>query len=264
VGDLASFIECNGVALRYELSGAGPSTIVLIHELGGSLDSWGGLVPLLPDGFRVLRYDMRGAGLSEKMGGMLDADVLCDDLKALLGAADVRTPVTLLGAAVGAAIAVRFASRHPELCERLILVGPALGVPAERRVSALAIADHVEKAGMRAIAGDIFPKAFPEELWRSKAEKAVAQARWLGADPRGYAAAYRMLALTDLSGDLPRIACPVLVLAGRHDPFGTPKLVEAATAVIPAVRFAVVEGGHFMSVQSPDRVAEAIMNFIRL
>ena len=40
-------------------------TLVLFHELGGSLDSWNGLVPL-PENLKVLRADMRGAGMSEK------------------------------------------------------------------------------------------------------------------------------------------------------------------------------------------------------
>ena len=34
------FVEVNGTALRYELSGSGASTLVLIHEMGGTLESW--------------------------------------------------------------------------------------------------------------------------------------------------------------------------------------------------------------------------------
>src|SRR5436189_43632 len=39
------FIEVNGVGLRCELSGSGERTIVLIHEMGGSLESWGEVAP---------------------------------------------------------------------------------------------------------------------------------------------------------------------------------------------------------------------------
>ena len=35
-----NFIEVNGTALRYDLSGNGGSTLVLIHEMGGTLESW--------------------------------------------------------------------------------------------------------------------------------------------------------------------------------------------------------------------------------
>jgi len=61
-----TFTEVNGAAIRYALSGNGPQTLVLFHELGGSLESWKGLVPLLPENLTVLRADMRGAGMSEK------------------------------------------------------------------------------------------------------------------------------------------------------------------------------------------------------
>ena len=258
-----TWIEANGVALRYQLSGAGrPRTLVLVHELGGSLDSWTGLVELLPDDLRVLRYDLRGAGLSEKVSGTVGLDQMCDDLQALIAALGIDGPAVVLGAAAGGAIAVRFANRFPDLCSRLVLVGPALGVPTERHAAALAIADRLDAEGLRAIAADVLPKAFPKALWQSAADRLVAEARWLGADPQGYAAAYRMLAEADVRAELPILACPVLALAGRYDPFGTPEIVERAVAAIPDVRFAVVEGGHFMSVQSPARVAEAIIPFI--
>lgn len=263
-GDMSGtgWIECNGVALRYALSGSGPKTLVLVHELGGSLNSWDALLPLLPVDLRVLRFDMRGAGMSEKIRGTLELDTVCADIAALLDALGIAGEVILAGAAVGGAVATHFASRFPERCGRLILIGPALGVPPDRHAAALAIADRLEAEGMRAIAADVFRRSFPDALWTSEADKRQAEARWLGADPAGYAAAYRMLVRADVRSELGSIRCPVLVLAGRHDPFGTPEIVEAATRAIPDVSFRVVEGGHFMSVQSPDRVAEAIRPFV--
>ncbi|NEI74556.1 alpha/beta fold hydrolase [Rhizobium lusitanum] len=258
-----NWMECNGAALRYALSGKGLRTLVLVHELAGSLNSWDALLPLLPVDLRVLRFDLRGSGMSEKVRGLLDLDLVCDDIVALLDGLGIGGKVIVAGAALGGAVAAHFACRFPERCDRLILIGPALGVPPERHAAALAIADLLDEKGMRAIAGDVFPKAFPEALWKSETEKRKAQARWLGADPLGYAAAYRMLVHANIRAELASIRCPVLALAGRHDPFGTPEIVEAATKVIPDVRFAVVEGGHFMSVQSTEQVAEAIKPFLQ-
>jgi 3-oxoadipate enol-lactonase len=79
-----TFIEVNGAAIRYALSGNGPQTLVLFHEMGGSLESWNGLVPILPENLTVLRADMRGAGMSEKVCGTLDFGLVCDDMVALL------------------------------------------------------------------------------------------------------------------------------------------------------------------------------------
>lgn len=257
-----SFIEVNGAAIRYALSGKGPRTLVLLHELAGNLDSWNGLVPLLPADLRILRADMRGSGMSEKLRGTLDMDLVCDDTIALLDALGIAGRVIVAGAAVGGAIAVHFAVRHPDRTAKAILIGPALGVPPERHEAALRIADLLDEKGMRAIAGDVFPKAFPDHLWLNDDERRKAQARWLGADPEGYAAAYRMLVKADTRGELARVACPVLALAGRYDPFGTPEIFETATKIVPDITFGVVEGGHFMSVQNPDRVAQAIRPFL--
>ena len=68
------FVELDGVALRYELSGKGERTLVLVHEMGGSLESWDEIVPRFAGSRRVLRYDTRGAGLSQKARGELSLD----------------------------------------------------------------------------------------------------------------------------------------------------------------------------------------------
>src|ERR1700746_1551689 len=68
-GNAMTWIEVNGTSLRYELSGSGKTTLVLVHEMGGTLDSWDRVLPALNNTRQVLRYDTRGAGLSEKIRG---------------------------------------------------------------------------------------------------------------------------------------------------------------------------------------------------
>ena len=57
---------------------------MLLHELGGTLDSWDAVAPGLSENFRVLRYDQRGAGLSEKVREQYTNDTLVDDLEGVL------------------------------------------------------------------------------------------------------------------------------------------------------------------------------------
>src|SRR3978361_1389232 len=92
-----NWIEVNGTSLRYELSGGGPTPLVLVHEMGGTLDSWDQGLSGLNNGRRVLRYDTRGAGLSEKIGGTVTWDDMADDLKALLDALHISGKVALAG-----------------------------------------------------------------------------------------------------------------------------------------------------------------------
>src|SRR5215207_11206638 len=97
------FVEVNGTALRYEMSGDGPSTLVLIHEMGGTLESWDLVVPLLSPRRNILRYDTRGAGLSQKVRGALSIDTMADDLVALMDRLGIAGKVALAGMAVGGA-----------------------------------------------------------------------------------------------------------------------------------------------------------------
>jgi len=65
------FAEINGAGLRYALSGKSERTLVLVHEMGGSLESWDEVARRFAESRRVLRYDCRGAGLSQKVRGKL-------------------------------------------------------------------------------------------------------------------------------------------------------------------------------------------------
>ena len=103
------FIEANGVGLRCELSGGGDRTLVLVHEMGGSLESWDDVAPRFAKSRRVLRYDTRGAGLSQKVRGELTLDTMADDIAALLDHFAIAGKVALAGIAVGGAIALHFA-----------------------------------------------------------------------------------------------------------------------------------------------------------
>src|SRR6476659_10064815 len=89
-GNAMNWIEVNGTSLRYELSGSGKTTLVLVHEMGGTLDSWDQVLPALNNTRQVLRYDTRGAGMSEKIHGKVTFDDMADDLAALLDAAGIQ------------------------------------------------------------------------------------------------------------------------------------------------------------------------------
>src|SRR5438477_761929 len=256
------FIDVNATALRYELTGAGPHTVVLIHEMGGTLESFDGVAPRLARDRRVLRYDTRGAGLSEKVRGTLSIDTMADDLVALLDALDVTGKVALAGVAVGGAIALHTAARHPARVSAIVVGSPATGIAAERRAGVLKRADTIEREGMRAVAEESFASGYPVELRKDAAHFETFRTRWLGNDPASYATIYRMLANTDITDELARIACPVLVLGGEFDRTRPPALVEPIVRAIPNARYAVVRTGHYMATITPDLVTAAIAVFL--
>ncbi len=256
------WIEVNGTSLRYELRGAGERTLVLVHEMGGTLESWEQVLPWLEDGRRVLRYDTRGAGLSEKIRGGVTFDIMAEDLAALLDALGIGGPVALAGCAVGGGIVLHFAARFPQRVGALVAMGPATGVAAERRAATLARADAIAELGPAGVIEESFALSYPPEVRHDLEQHRRFRARWLANDPESYAAIYRMLVDATVTGELSGVKCPALLLAGVHDRLRPPALVEKLAGGMPSARFGVLETGHFMAVQTPGLVGEAIAGFL--
>src|SRR5258708_1045169 len=192
------FIELNGAGLRYELSGKGDRTVVLVHEMGGSLESWDDVAPRLAESRRVLRYDARGAGLSQKARGELGLDTMADDIAALLDNLGIAGKVALAGVAVGGAIALHFAARYPERTSAVAVGSPATGAAAEPRAPALERVAKIEAAGMAFAVEDAMKNGYAPELRDDLGRFERYRARWLGNDPGSYAAVWRMLAAADM------------------------------------------------------------------
>ena len=260
---MKQWIEVNGTALRYELTGHGPTTLVLVHEMGGTLDSWDHVLPALSANRRVLRYDIRGAGQSEKLAATPSMALMADDIAALLDAQGIGGKIAIAGCAVGGGIAMTFAIRHAARTAALIAMGPATGVLPERRAATLARAEATAKSGMAAVVEESFANSYPPEVRHNAEHFREFRARWIANDPHSYAAIYRMLVETDLASHYGEIACPTLLLAGIHDKLRPPALVEPIARSIPGARFKALDSGHFMAVQTPALVADAINGFLK-
>jgi len=227
------FIDLDGLALRYELSGKGDRTLVLVHEMGGSLESWDDVAPRFAESRRLLRYDTRGAGMSQKVRGELGVDTMADDLAALLDALGIVGRVALAGIAVGGAIALHFAARYSERTSAVAVGSPAIGIAPDRRAAALERVANIEAAGMAFAVADSMLNGYAPELRGDIKRFERYRARWLGNDPASYATIWRMLVDMDMQGELTRLHCPVLVIGGSLDRVRPPALAEAVANGIP-------------------------------
>jgi 3-oxoadipate enol-lactonase len=244
-----------GAALRIDRRGSGPLSVVLLHELGGSLESFDAILPLLEDRFDVLRYDQRGAGLSEKPPAGFGMDEHVVDLLALLHGCP---PVLLAGVAAGAAIAVATALARPQAAAGLLLCCPALTVPPDRRTYLQERSALAAREGMRAVAAPSLARSWPEELRADGADFERYRARFLCNDPVGYGHANMALANASLEPRLAELRLPCHILAGRHDRLRPPHEVEAIASRIADAQYAVAESGHLLNVQAPAAFAAAV------
>ena len=256
------YIEVNGVGLRYELSGAGEKTLVLVHEMGGTLESWDEVVPRVGPR-RVLRYDTRGAGMSQKIRGDLHIDTMADDIAALLDANGIMGKVALAGVAVGGAVALHFAARYPQRASAVVVGSPATGLSPDRRAAGLERAAAMEKNGMAPAVEDSMASGYAVELRGNAARFARFRARWLGNDPGSFATIYRMLATTDMQDELRTLACPTLIIGATYDRVRPPSLVEPLAKTIPGARFVEFPTGHFMAAATPELIGDTIAEFLK-
>jgi 3-oxoadipate enol-lactonase len=256
-----NFIEANGVSLRYVVEGAG-KPIVLIHEMGGTMESWGLVSAILAANRRVIRYDTRGAGFSEKIRGPLTIDTMTDDLIALLDGLGTKAKVALGGTAVGGAIALHTAYRFPDRIAAVAVTSPATFMPPENRPATLARVDEFERNGVRVTFEATANNGYPEELRGDRQRFETWRSRWLANDPASFAAVYRMLSNTDLTHELPSIKCPVLVIGGEYDRGRPPSRVEPIAKAIPGASFKVLRTGHYAGWQTPELVAGEIGAFL--
>ncbi len=258
---MTDWIEVNGVCLRYDLSGAGP-TVVLVHEMGGSLESWDAVLPDL-QGLRVLRYDQRGSGLSEKVTAM-SLEAVARDLLALLDALGLTAPVVLAGTALGAALCLHFALKHPDRIRCLVLSSPAPGgAGAAARIKMNDWIDAIRQGGMRSITDTMFAVTYPPALRADRTRFERHRQRWLTNDPESFMATLSMTLSFDLIGELPEIRVPTLVIGCLLDSVRPAARSAELAALIPGSSYVEAASGHYLPIQHPALFVSHLQDFLR-
>ncbi len=118
-------VEANGVGLQYELHGDQGEPMVLIHGAWFDRHNWDPLVPELSRHFRVLTYDRRGHGQSERAAtpGSMEEDAV--DAYAILSELGLA-PAHVVGQSTGAIVALRLVASRPQAVRSLAAHEPPL------------------------------------------------------------------------------------------------------------------------------------------
>src|SRR5512139_3284543 len=105
--------QTNGIELYYETQGEG-QPLVLVSGLGYPLWQWHKMVPYLVEHFRVITFDNRGVGQSDKPAGPYTAQMLAADTVGLLDALDIEKAIVMgnsMGGFIAKAMALDFSQR---------------------------------------------------------------------------------------------------------------------------------------------------------
>lgn len=260
-----SLIEANGVVLEYRLDGPEDGApLVLLHELGGSIESWDRCIPaMVKAGRLVLRYNWRGTGASEKIRGELSVDTMCDDLAALMDALAFPQPADVAGTALGGGVALAFAARYPAKVRKLAASSPAIGGDSSIEAMLRARADQVEAQGMRPQANTSLDRSYMPQYRSDTAAFTAYRNRWIANDPGSYASHNRMLAAMDERNNLPKIACPCLITGGADDRLLLPAAMQEIADQIPGAEYRELPTGHFLAVNTPDLWAAEVLPWLK-
>lgn len=254
------FVDTGAISLFYREQGSGQPPVLLIHELGGSGESWNGVLPRLAVAHRVIAPDLRNAGQSEKPPGAVELDDLADDLAALLDALRIEA-ADIVGSALGSLVGVVMALRHTARVRRLVLCACAPEISDTARDYLAKRAERVRREGMRPAAEASLRNAFPD---LHEAARRAYRPHFLANDPAGYAELSEALTRLQLTpADFGCIAAPSLVIQGAHDFIWPPETGRRVAELIAGTRFHLLpDGAHFPHLQVPDALATVVLDFL--
>ena len=261
--------------VHVEDTGGSGRPVVLIHRWPLSGQSWQAQVgPLSQAGYRVVSYDRRGFGRSDKPHGGYDYDTLADDLEGVLSELDLRD-VTLVGFSMGGGEVARYITKHGE--DRLrsavfaAAVPPYLAQTEDNPQGPLTqeLADQMEE-GLKENRDAFFDQFTTQffsvdgELKVSEQQRQEAIALCHQSDQRAALACMEAFGTTDFRGDLPNVTVPTLVIHGDGDgvvPFdGSGKRTQAA---IPHSELVVLEDApHGCNVSHAEHFNRALIGFL--
>ena len=269
-------VTIHGHDVTYRMGGAGPA-ILLIHGMAGSSRTWKEVTELLVPDHTVIAPDLLGHGESAKPMGDYSLGAFASGIRDLLGVIGVDR-CTVVGQSLGGGVAMQLAYQHPELVERLVLVGSGgLGREVNWMLRLLTL------PGAELLMPVIFPRFLADkgddvnrllhqkglraphfgEMWRAYTSLSGAQNR--GAFLR------TLRAVVDPGGQtvsaLDRIylasGLPTLIVWGDEDPIIPIDHAYAAQKAIEGSRLEVMEGcGHFPHVEDPRRFAAILQDFM--
>ncbi|MCY1137128.1 alpha/beta fold hydrolase [Actinoplanes sp. Pm04-4] len=267
--DPVRYAVSDGLHLAYQVTGGGERDIVLVPGFVSHLElDWAeprhaAFLDRLGSMGRLIRFDKRGTGLSDRPSGVPDLETRMHDVLAVMDAAGSRRAV-LFGYSEGGPMAALLAAMHPDRVEALILYGSY----AKRERSAdypWAPTRAEREAYVDRLAGEWSWEADMRVMAPSADE---AMARWWGqrarasATPSTVRALIAMNTLVDVRDALGSIRVPTLVLHRRGDQDSRVEEGRYLARNIPGAAFAELPGtDHFVAVDS-DQILDQVAEFL--
>ena len=269
------YASCGDGYVAYQAIGDGPPDLLVMFAYLTHIEhAWrepnsARFLGRLADMARVIRFDIRGFGLSDPLRGQPSLPERMGEITAVLDAVDTRR-VALLGLWEGAHMAIRYAFEYPERVSALVLYAsaarltstPGYDLQLDRATTEAALLDLVAHWGDASY--DVpFQLLAPSKLEDTAFREWFAELQRLGCSPGRYLENARWALDADVSDILHAIEVPTLVLHRTGDllcPIANGKYIAEH---IPGAQFVELDGDdHLPMVGDSDAIADAIEAFL--
>ncbi len=254
-------VHVNDIDLYYEITGEG-KPILLIHGLGSSTRDWEYQTTAFSTLYRVVTFDVRGHGQSDKPPGPYSIPLFASDTSDLMRSLEIG-PSHIVGISMGGMIAFQLATDVPDLVQSLVIVnsGPELILRRLRdRLNVLQRFLIVRFFGMRKIGEFLGSRLFPKHEQESVRQMFIE--RWAENDRQAYWESFRGILGWSISDRLHTIMCPTLVVASDRDytPVSTKKAyVERLTRGELVV---IEDARHAVTAERPEDFNKVVLDFL--
>jgi 3-oxoadipate enol-lactonase len=261
VNTLMPRIAANKLELHYEIHGEG-TALVFIHGLGSSTRDWEAQVTEFSTAYKVITFDLRGHGQSDKPPGPYSVPMFAADMADLLHGLGVES-AHIVGLSLGGAVAFQFVVDQPEAVSTMTIVNSAPTMGGNRPEVKQEIRRRVEivqQMGMRAMGEDLSKNLFPKAIHGALRETFVE--RWADNEPRAYIASLLAMSGWTVVDQLGSIRCPTLVIASDQD-YTPVAAKEAYVKLMPDARLIVMpDTHHAASMEEPESFNAVLATFL--
>lgn len=254
-------LTLSDVTLNYREDGDPKGApVVFANSLGTDLHLWDAVLPLLPAGLRILRYDKRGHGASSVPPAPYTMGALVGDAEALIDHLGLRE-VVFVGLSIGGLIGQGLAVKRLDQVRALVLSNTAARIGTremwQQRI------DAIRAGGIEAIADATMERWFSRD-YQASPEMATWRAMLVSQPVEGYIGCSAAIAGTDFYTPTSGLRLPLLAIAGAEDGATPPDLVRETASLVPRSEFHLVRrAGHLPCVEKPDEYARVLGDFLR-
>ncbi|GHF45332.1 3-oxoadipate enol-lactonase/4-carboxymuconolactone decarboxylase [Deinococcus metalli] len=256
------FVRTSTLTLHVQHSGVSTAPpLVFLNPVGSDLRVWDAVAADLAAGFQLIRYDLRGQGLSDAPDGDTTLDDHVADLANLLDVLGHDT-VSLAGCSLGGLIAQGFALASPERVRRLALLDTLPRIGTEEGWTARMA--QVRERGLEVLAPDLIRRWFAPAYFAAHPDDAHGYTTLLARSPQaGYLGSCAALRDADLTAHMDGLRPPTVVLCGESDVSTPPDACRAFAARIGAEFALVADAAHLPMVEQPQAVSRRLAAFLR-